>query len=194
MTSNMDANSDAGPQGDDVPDGDSEGGGSAYGRRVGERLRAIRRQKRLSLQDVEANSNQEFKASVLGAYERGERAISVPRLERLAHYYSVPVDQLLPRSTVAPASVDTIDLTGRTGRANGVTINLTQLDAVPRPEGEMLGRYLVMIQVQRQDFNGRVLTIRHDDLRAVACILGVEIDSAVDRLSDLGLTHLAAPG
>src|SRR3954466_263807 len=68
-----------------------------YGRKVGERLRAIRRQKGLSLQDVEASSDQEFKASVLGAYERGERAISVPRLQRLARFYAVPVDQLLPR-------------------------------------------------------------------------------------------------
>jgi transcriptional regulator with XRE-family HTH domain len=165
-------------------------GVSAYGRRVGERLRAIRRQKRLSLQDVEANSNQEFKASVLGAYERGERAISVPRLERLAHYYSVPVDQLLPRSSGAGGRGDVLDLTGKTGRDRGVSINLTQLENVARPEGEMLGRYLVMIQVQRQDFNGRVLTIRQDDLRAVACILGVEIDDAVDRLADLGLTQL----
>ena len=48
---------------------------SQYGRAVGERLRHIRRQKRLSLQEVEAASDQEFKASVLGAYERGERAI-----------------------------------------------------------------------------------------------------------------------
>jgi transcriptional regulator with XRE-family HTH domain len=166
-----------------------EDASTAYGRRVGERLRSIRRQKRLSLQDVEANSNQEFKASVLGAYERGERAISVARLERLAHYYSVPVDQLLPRSTASTTSAETVDLTERTGRSNGVTIHLNRLDAVPRPEGEMLGRYLVMIQVQRQDFNGRVLTIRHDDLRAVACILGVEIDAAVDRLDDLGLIH-----
>ena len=45
------------------------------GARVGERLRAIRRQKGLSLHDVEARSTLEFKASVLGAYERGERAI-----------------------------------------------------------------------------------------------------------------------
>ena len=37
----------------------------------------------------------------------------------------------------------------------------------------MLNRYLTMIQVQRQDFNGRMLTIRRDDLRAIACILGV---------------------
>jgi len=51
---------------------------------VGERLRSIRRQKGLSLHDVEARSSMEFKASVLGAYERGERAISVPRLLRLA--------------------------------------------------------------------------------------------------------------
>ena len=68
-----------------------------YARRVGERLRAIRKQKGLSLQEVEGASSQEFKASVLGAYERGERVISVPRLQRLARFYNVPVDQLLPR-------------------------------------------------------------------------------------------------
>ena len=55
-----------------------------YATKVGARLRSIRRQKHLSLQDVEASSKHEFKASVLGAYERGERAISVPRLQRLA--------------------------------------------------------------------------------------------------------------
>ena len=68
----------------------------AYARAVGSRLRSMRKQMRLSLQAVEAMSEQEFKASVLGAYERGERAISVPRLQRLAKLYDVPVDQLLP--------------------------------------------------------------------------------------------------
>lgn len=166
--------------------------GSEYGRRVGERLRAIRRQKRLSLQEVEANSDQEFKASVLGAYERGERAISVPRLERLARFYAVPVDQLLPRVS-AETEEPVLDLTdGRSSLAGGVTLDLTQLPSVPGPEGEMLARYLGMIQVQRQDFNGRVLTVRQDDLRAVACILGVEVHGAVDRLLDLGLTRLPA--
>ena len=172
---------------DDVTDG-------TYGRRVGERLRLIRQQKRLSLQDVEAISNQEFKASVLGAYERGERAISVSRLERLANCYSVPVDQLLPRSAMPTVPKDVVDLTDRTGRANGVTLHLERLGTVVGPEGDMLGRYLEMIQVQRQDFNGRVLTIRHDDIRAVACILGVDIDGAVDRLDDLGLISTASPG
>lgn len=163
---------------------------SEYGRRVGERLRAIRRQKRFSLQDVEASSNQEFKASVLGAYERGERAISVPRLERLATFYNVPVDQLLPRATNIGVTPGAIDLTGKAG----VTLDLTQLDSVTGPEGEMLARYLSMIQVQRQDFNGRVLTVRQDDLRAVACILGVNFEHAIDRLSDLGLARVIPVG
>ena len=171
---------------------DVDAADSAYGRRVGERLRAIRRQKRLSLQDVESQSDQEFKASVLGAYERGERAISVPRLERLALFYSVPIDQLLPRTTNVGVVPGVVDLTEQ-GRA-GVTVDLTQVDGVAGPEGEMLARYLAMIQVQRQDFNGRVLTVRRDDLRAVACILGVDFDDAVDRLADLGLVKEASIG
>ncbi len=55
------------------------------------------------------------------------------------------------------------------------------------PTPEMLARYLSMIQVQRQDFNGRVLTVRADDVRAIACILDVEADQASRRLEDLGL-------
>ncbi len=168
-----------------------EDGTSAYGRRVGERLRAIRRQKRLSLGDVEAQSEQEFKASVLGAYERGERAISVPRLERLAVFYNVPIDQLLPRATTVGVTPGVLDLTDSSMPA-GITLDLTQLDDVAGPEGEMLARYLTMIQVQRQDFNGRVLTVRQDDLRAVACILGVDFDDAVNRLTDLGLAKSSA--
>ena len=169
---------------------DEEPHATAYGRRVGERLRGIRRQKRLSLQDVEANSTQEFKASVLGAYERGERAISVPRLQRLARFYNVPVDQLLPPDE----GPDFDDEPGHrphrsTGRAGARQAcdrpHSARRDQ--RPDADMLARYLSMIQVQRQDFNGRVLTVRADDLRAIACILDVEADQAARRLEDLGL-------
>jgi transcriptional regulator with XRE-family HTH domain len=48
---------------------------ATYAEQVGERLRNIRLQKGLSLHDVEQHSSKEFKASVLGAYERGERSI-----------------------------------------------------------------------------------------------------------------------
>jgi transcriptional regulator with XRE-family HTH domain len=166
-----------------------------YSRKVGERLRAIRRQKRLSLQEVEANSDQEFKASVLGAYERGERAISVPRLRKLAAFYSVPVDQLLPIEGAPDFGIevaDEIDLRDRPTRAVGssITIDLTKLEKLSGPEADMLSRYLTMIQVQRQDFNGRVLTIRRDDLQALAAILGTGIDGAAPRIDALGLTFV----
>jgi transcriptional regulator with XRE-family HTH domain len=164
---------------------------TGYGRKVGERLRAIRRQKRLSLQDVEAASQQEFKASVLGAYERGERAISVPRLQRLARFYAVPVDQLLPRNLDGSNGSSMVDLTeGVSPPAevrNKVTIDLNRLRQHNDDAAGMLVRYLQMIQVQRQDFNGRMLTIRRDDLRAVACILDTSVEQAADRLDDLGL-------
>ena len=162
-------------------DNDLDAESSEYARKVVERLRAIRRQKRLSLQEAEELSTQEFKASVLGAYERGERAISVPRLHRLARFYKVPVDQLLPGGDdpedPARAEVD----------ASGARIDLTRLEDIAGAEAEMLSRYLRMIQVQRQDFNGRVLTIRRDDMRAIACILGVTQESADQRLDELGL-------
>ena len=154
---------------------------ATYGKLVGNRLRTIRRQKRMSLQDVEAESGQEFKASVLGAYERGERAISIPRLQRLAAFYSVPVNQLLPRGV---AEVGERQET-RTGHK--VTIDLHVLDDLDHDERGMLTRYLSTIQMQRQDFNGRMLTIRHDDLRALACILDRDVENVLDTLDDLGL-------
>lgn len=159
---------------------------SDYGRLVGERLRAIRRQKRLSLQDVEAKSCSEFRASVLGAYERGERSISVPRLQRLARFYNVPIEQFLPADDEAGLGIEP----GSASSAydGTVTIDLNRLENLSGPEAEMLSRYLAMIQVQRQDFNGRMLTIRRDDLRAIACILGVGVDGATLRLDDLGLS------
>jgi transcriptional regulator with XRE-family HTH domain len=157
-----------------------------YSRNVGQRLRAIRKQKRMSLQEVEAASSQEFKASVLGAYERGERAISVPRLQRLAGFYNVPVDQLLPHDDSA------IDLRERVGTDDrAVKINLTRLEELPGAEADMLNRYLKMIQVQRQDFNGRVLPVRRADRRALACILGTGVEAAPQKLAELGLAFQA---
>ncbi|MEI8336639.1 MAG: transcriptional regulator [Actinomycetes bacterium] len=149
---------------------------------VGTRLRAIRRQKGMSLHDVEARSSQEFKASVLGAYERGERAISVPRLMRLAEIYEVPADTLLPKDAES-----VIDLTETESINQGFTIDLTQLSDSDDPEAAVLARYAATIQLQRQDFNGRLLTIRRDDMRVLAAVLGRRTEDLPTRLDQLGL-------
>jgi transcriptional regulator with XRE-family HTH domain len=149
---------------------------------VGERLRSIRRQKGLSLHDVEARSRTEFKASVLGAYERGERAISVPRLERLASFYAVPIDQLLPQDDVHGGGDAGFD----TGRSK-LAINVAKLSQLTGQPFETLQRFLRLIQVQRQDFNGKVITIREDDHRAIAAMLDVPVDLVAARLEALDL-------
>ena len=159
---------------------------SAYNLKVGERLRVIRRQKRMSLQEVEAASGQEFKASVLGAYERGERAISVPRLERLASFYSVPVRQLLPTEDTPVSDRDG-------ARPNKLAIDLVKLNLHREPPFDMVARLLRMIQVQRQDYNGKVITVRADDARAIAAILDVPVDEVGPRLAALDLLYHPRP-
>ncbi len=155
---------------------------SAYGRQVGAQLRNIRRQQRLSLHAVETATGEEFKASVLGAYERGERALSVSRLQRLAEFYRVPVDQLLPRTD----AIDHAAATPADAPTGKVTVDLTKLDAAPEGYREMLRRYLGMIQVERQDFNGHVLTIRGDDLAAISRMLGTSPVELQRQLEELG--------
>ena len=168
-----------------VPDED-DALSAEYNVRVGERLRAIRRQKKLSLQEVEAISHEEFKASVLGAYERGERSISLPRLRRLADFYDVPIEQLLPKE------VELAD--GRSASTSSkLAIDLVKLATIDGPGFATLSRYLSMIQVQRGDFNGKVLTVRADDVRAIAVMLDVAIDDVRAYLEEIGVLFQTSP-
>lgn len=159
------------------------------GARVGERLRAIRRQKGLSLHDVEARSNLEFKASVLGAYERGERAISVPRLLRLAEIYEVPGDQLLPREL--EGEIVLAEPGATPGFETGFTIDLVRLHESDDPDAQVLSRFATSIQLERQDFNGRMLTIRRSDLRILAAAMGRSLEELGARFDQLGLRTAA---
>jgi transcriptional regulator with XRE-family HTH domain len=154
----------------------------SFARLVGERLRQIRQQKKLSLSDVESATNQEFKASVMGAYERGERMISVPRLERLANFYGVTVDQLLPRDKQREG-----DTQSQSTAPTKLRIDVAKLSLREGKEFKMLERLLRMIQVQRQDFNGKVITVRAHDTRAIAVMLDVAVDDVGAKLAELDL-------
>jgi transcriptional regulator with XRE-family HTH domain len=154
----------------------------SFARLVGERLRQIRQQKKLSLSEVESATNQEFKASVMGAYERGERMISVPRLERLANFYGVSVDQLLPRDKQREG-----DTQSQSAAPTKLRIDVAKLSLREGKEFKMLERLLRMIQVQRQDFNGKVITVRAHDTRAIAVMLDVAVDDVGAKLAELDL-------
>lgn len=155
--------------------------GATYNQLAGARLRSIRRQKGLSLQDVQRLSEGEFKAAVVGAYERGERSLSLPRLQRLAQFFKVPVSQFLPpEESGAPG--------GESLARGGVTIDLNRLESLSGAEAAILARFLRSIQMMRQDFNGRVLTIRRDDLRLLSLLIAQSEEDLSGRLSELGVT------
>jgi hypothetical protein len=44
-----------------------------------------------------------------------------------------------------------------------------------------------MIQLQRGDFNGRILTIRDEDIRALARLFERDADSMRERIEELGI-------
>lgn len=161
-----------------------------YTRAVGERLRTLRRQRGLSLLAVEESSAREFKASVLGAYERGERVISILRLQRLAQFYRVPVDQVLP-----PSGPPTGGALGEGQGGEGftpkrpLTIDLARLNETEAIEGQIVRRYINSILNSRSGFHGTTVTIRAADLRAMGRFLERDELSMEKRLVELGLRY-----
>jgi transcriptional regulator with XRE-family HTH domain len=152
---------------------------------VGARLRAVRRRRGLSLQEVEGLSDQAFKAGVLSAYERGERAISVSRLLQLAELYGVPVGYFVRRDPITGE----IDLTERgTPNGDGVSVDLTRLRSVDDYEVALvLARHVASIQLQRQEFRADTLTIRGADLDVLASSVGLSPEELRNRLGALRL-------
>jgi hypothetical protein len=54
------------------------------------------------------------------------------------------------------------------------------------PEAAPVQRFVRSIIVERGDYNGRVLTIRRDDLRAICALLQTDQADAVKRLEAWG--------
>jgi transcriptional regulator with XRE-family HTH domain len=154
-----------------------------YARALGSRLRAVRSQQRLSLHGVERKSAGKWKAVVVGSYERGDRAVSVARLAELAEFYGVPISQLLPNDE--GASTRSSDPGGK------IVLDLQKLQSVPAEEAAPLVRYAHSIQRRRGDYGNRVLSIRGEDLRALALMFDVSLEQLIERLVGWGVL---APG
>ncbi|HVL80282.1 MAG TPA: helix-turn-helix transcriptional regulator [Actinomycetota bacterium] len=151
---------------------------NGFNERLGDHLRRLRRQKGLSLLDVEAASAKEFKSSVLGAYERGERAISAARLARLAELYRLPLKAMIPSDGgPAPAAA-----------TSGIALDPGRLDASDVPEARAVARYVRQVQAMRQEWTqGPVIALRATDVRALAAALDRTPEELVRRLDELGV-------
>ena len=157
---------------------------SDYAKELGARLRAIRTQQGLSLHGVEEKSEGRWKAVVVGSYERGDRAVTVQRLAELAEFYNVPLQELLPESQSVPATPEP---------APRIVLDLEQLKSnVPAEQAGPLARYAATIQSQRGDYNGRVLSIRQEDLRSLAVIYDAAPHALTEELIGWGVLSVDA--
>src|SRR3954466_8051287 len=155
--------------------GEDDDSPSAFSVEVGQRLRAVRRARELSLDDVERTSGGRWSASAIGAYERGFRNLSLPRLRELAEFYGVPMGVLLGETGGDPAAA---------ARPSKVMLDLSALGATE--EAAPMLRYLRTIILERGDFNGRVLSVRRDDVRALCAIIQTTEKEFFDQLRGWG--------
>lgn len=156
-------------------------------RELGARLRSIRLQQDLSLAQVEDRSEGRWKAVVVGAYERGDRAVTIARLADLAGFYRVPLSHLLITTQPAPPVDD--DPVAVVDPPGGVMLDLAAvrgLDARSDALGAV-ARFADRICRLRGDHGGRVVTLRDADLRTLALSSGLLPEELYGQLAADGL-------
>ena len=131
---------------------------------LGARLREVRRKRRLALADVESLSAREFKASVLGAYERGERQISVARLAKLVAIYDTSLSAFLDVDAAGATTNVATTNGGAPQPGNGNDRNATvDLAALERLESSPA------LRAVRE--SGHAVALGDDEIRALALAL-----------------------
>ena len=130
------------------------------------RIRQLRREKGLTLLECEIQSRGRIRAVVLGAYERGDRSMSLKKVIEIAELFGVPLAHLIAA-----------DLQPEQSRIAGSRhiYDLRALRALaPSEQKILLSRYLSRIAEQRGDWGGEVISIRHADVEAIARLIDSE--------------------
>lgn len=136
---------------------------------VGESLRRFRLQQGLTLTEVSQRSGNRFKVSSLGAYERGDRAITVDRLRELADVYGVDVALLFPGADreVGEPALDLVALESR----GGIVIDLNRFRCVESDAADAVMAFGMAIKAMRRGSTSSVLVVRRSDASMLAAAL-----------------------
>lgn len=143
-------------------------------KKIALKLKELRRERNMTLQDFEKFSRGEIKAVVIGSYERGTRSISLAKLVQLADIYQVPVDYFFEEK---------IEMSNSTHRR--VVIDLRRLRATSELDESLIGfrEFVARIISKRRDWNGEVLSLRSSDIETIELVTGVEYGAMYEQLT-----------
>ena len=134
------------------------------------RLRSIREARRLTLRQASLLSKGSITAIALGSYERGDRSVSAEKLLIIASMYGVPVSELFAEPdkgvTNARLTIDLRKLKVSTGHAPQRV--LTVLENIAR---------------LRSDWNGEVISLRHEDLTHLSIFTNLQ-SSEIEKIQE----------
>jgi transcriptional regulator with XRE-family HTH domain len=116
--------------------------------------------------------------------QQGLSLHGVEELAELAEFYGVPVSELLPGDVLPTVLAPSPKL----------VIDLERMSQLPKDKTGPLARYVATIQSQRGDYNGRVLSIRQEDLRSLAVIYDKSPTDLTEELISWGILDADARG
>ncbi|MBN1320482.1 MAG: helix-turn-helix domain-containing protein [Thermoleophilia bacterium] len=151
-----------------------------YAELVGEKLRRMRQDRSMSLQEVCSRSGGSFVVSTLSAYERGKRSLSLERLCELAAIYG--------QSPMTILDIEDEPEFQRALTTNGpLRIRLDSLERLGEEERKPLETYLSFLRELRNDPARDMLTIRKEDLNYLSGLYGVRPQALKDYLEKEGI-------
>lgn len=150
---------------------------------IGENLRKVRRKQGLTLAQVEERSNGEWKAVVIGSYERNDRSLSLKKAIELAQFYQIPIDQLLGISNSSMNS----------GTSHRVILDLRRLRNYSQhfEDLAMVSQIAAFICAKRRDWNGEILSLRESDQATLALISFASEEEILRKLQSASVLFFA---
>ena len=151
-----------------------------YAELVGEKLRKMRQERGMSLQEVCTLSGGSFVVSTLSAYERGKRSLSLERVHELAGIYGQSTNSLLDVDNQP-------DLQRSVAGNTPLRIRLESLARLTPDERRPLETYLDFLRQLRNDPARDMLTLRKDDLVYLSSLYGVRPQALKDYFEKEGI-------
>jgi hypothetical protein len=137
------------------------------------KLKILRRNKGLTLEECEIASEGKFKAVVLGSYERGTRAVSLSKLSQLADFYDVPIAFFFSSKNHSQEGRWVFDLRRLKERNEGnFPLNF-------------ITHSLAQIAELRSDWEGEILSVRESDRVNFEIVLGSEREDYIARMKSM---------